>query len=80
VPAITRVEGTPRKCRLCSDVFHLCTSCDSGYWYCSDICRKIGRQVAVKSAIKKYRETERGREKHRIGQIRYRAKLKTKKN
>jgi hypothetical protein len=61
-------------CQGCGQWFGLCSSCDRGQRYCSELCSEQARRVSLRAAGAKYQSTERGRERHAERQRRYRAR------
>lgn len=65
-------------CRNCDKLFHLCRSCWRGHAYCSAECRDTARKRSRRRAQRVYRQTQKGKENHRLGEKRRRAKKKSK--
>lgn len=65
-------------CRNCEKLFYLCQSCWRGHAYCSDECRYAARKKAHNKAQRTYRQTEKGKENHRLDEKRRRAKKNSK--
>jgi hypothetical protein len=66
------VIGVVIECRGCGMSFSLCRSCFYGRRYCSARCRSIRRREQVRAAGRRNQSTQRGREKHRARQQKYR--------
>lgn len=61
-------------CDLCGTPCYLCSWCDRGQRYCSDLCRSSARGRSLREAGARYQKTPRGRLKHARRQARYRAR------
>lgn len=74
------MEPTPRLflCIRCRTQVVLCSWCDHGQIYCSDVCALLARQKALRLTRSRYQKTFIGRRNHAACQARYRAKLKKK--
>lgn len=74
------MEPTPRLflCIRCHTQVILCSWCDHGQIYCSEICAFFARQKSLRLARSRYQKTFIGRRNHAACQARYRAKLKNK--
>ncbi len=59
-------------CKFCGQIFHVCHSCWRGQAYCSDACRQIARLMSRRIAQQKYRQTKKGKERHRQAERRRR--------
>lgn len=59
-------------CRWCALIFHVCRSCWRGQAYCSSACRYHGRRSSLNKAQQRYRQTDRGKEAHRLSERRRR--------
>ena len=59
-------------CDLCGAPCYLCSWCDRGQRYCSDLCSSLARRRSVREAGARYQQTPRGRRKHARRQARYR--------
>ena len=55
-------------CRHCGQFFDVCQCCWRGQAYCSDSCRITARRQARRKAQKRYRQTEKGKENHRLAE------------
>lgn len=62
------------ECKHCHLQFYICQSCFHGQCYCSTACRTTVQNQAHCKAQQKYRQTDKGREQHRQGEKRRRAK------
>lgn len=72
--------GRWKRCRGCLKLWTVCSSCDDRRHYCSDDCRKLARQASRRAAVKRYSQTEKGRDNQRIRQQRYRRRQVVLKN
>lgn len=54
------------ECRRCAQHFYVCRSCWRGQAYCCQQCRKAAQREARRKAQKKYRQTPKGKETHRL--------------
>jgi hypothetical protein len=65
-----------RPCGQCGKPFDYCGSCHPGRLYCSDVCSNAARVKSKRQAHAKYnaRDTEEGREAHRLEEIERRAR------
>lgn len=77
---LEQVELREVTCRRCGCIFFLCSSCDCGYWYCSEECTLLARTASVRRARRKYAHSDRGRANNLLRQRRFRRRnrLKTK--
>ena len=66
-------------CGCCGRIFAVCRHCYRGHKYCSDSCRNAGYAYLHRIAQAIYSQTDNGREKRRLAQIRRRMvkKIKT---
>ena len=62
----------PRRCNACESIFCVCSHCERGQRYCSDLCRKQARQEQRRAANRRYQQTAVGREAHKLRQSAYR--------
>jgi hypothetical protein len=53
-------------------IFCVCSHCDRGQRYCSDLCRKQARQEQRHAANRRHQQTAVGREAHKLRQRAYR--------
>lgn len=60
------------KCHWCDFPFFLCRSCWRGHAYCCDDCRRSGYLKNRSEAQRRYRQTEKGKKKHREAENRRR--------
>ncbi len=67
------------ECRRCAQIFNVCRSCWRGQAYCCQKCRLTAQKEAHRKAQKKYRQTLKGKETHRL-QERNRRLRQSKKN
>lgn len=74
------MEPTPRLflCIRCHAQVVLCSWCDHGQIYCSEVCAFFARQKSLRLARSRYQKTFNGRRNHAACQARYRTKLKKK--
>lgn len=68
--------GLKRICRRCGREFCLCQFCWHNQEYCSRACAGEARRQGHNSANRKYSKTDKGREKNRERQKRYRSREK----
>jgi hypothetical protein len=61
-----------RRCNTCESIFCVCSHCDRGQRYCSDLCRKQARQEQRCAANRRHQQTAFGREAHKLRQRAYR--------
>jgi hypothetical protein len=61
-----------RRCNTCESIFCVCSHCDRGQRYCSDLCRKQARQEQRRAANRRHQQTAFGREAHKLRQRAYR--------
>ncbi len=61
-------------CDLCGQVVYICSWCDRGHRYCSDLCRDQARRRSVLEAGRRYQKSQKGRHHHAKRQARYRAR------
>ena len=47
----------PRRCNACESIFSVCSHCDRGQRYCSDLCRKQARQEQRRAANRRHQQT-----------------------
>ena len=66
-------------CRFCRRIFYLCRRCYRGHAYCGDFCRIEGRLQKRRQAQRRYRQTLKGKKKHREDENRRRQKLRRQK-
>jgi hypothetical protein len=59
-------------CRWCKVRFCVCQRCWRGQAYCSEECRRLGRQRVHREAQRRYRQTPKGKKAHRQGENRRR--------
>lgn len=71
------MEPTARlfQCALCHIQTMVCSKCDHGQIYCSDICATFARKISLKAARARYQSTLKGKHNHAACQARYRMKL-----
>ena len=69
-------------CRWCCFVFYICRTCWRGHAYCCEGCRRAGTLKNKREAQRRYRQTEKGKKRHREGENRrrYRKKIQKAKN
>ena len=74
------MEPTPRLflCIRCLAQVVLCSWCDHGQIYCSEVCAFFARQKSLRLARSRYQKTLNGRRNHAACQARYRLKLQKK--
>lgn len=53
-------------CRRCAQIFHVCRSCWRGQAYCCLECRLSAQREAHRKAQRKYRQTSKGKQTHRL--------------
>lgn len=54
------------ECRRCAQIFFVCRSCWRGQAYCCEECRQAAQREARRKAQRKYRQTPKGKETHRL--------------
>lgn len=54
------------RCSLCSKIFHICVSCYRGQRFCCEDCRRKARKESRAAIQRRYRNSERGREKTKL--------------
>jgi len=59
-------------CLRCHTQVIICSDCDSGQTYCSDMCSQTARRAACRAADLRYQKTYQGKLKHAARQGRYR--------
>jgi hypothetical protein len=64
-------------CAGCRAVAYLCTACDRGQRYCSDVCAHEARRRAQRESDRRYQSGERGRLKHAERARRYRERRRS---
>ena len=64
-------------CAGCRAVAYLCTACDRGQRYCSDVCAHAARRRAQRESDRRYQSSERGRLKHAERARRYRERRRS---
>ena len=65
-------------CALCHAQSIICSHCDRGQIYCSDICSREARLKSCREAEKRYQHTPGGKYKHAARQKRYRERFRQK--
>jgi len=60
----------------CGAVFYVCRSCDRGYLYCSEQCRREARLLQHRRANRVYQQSRAARLDHAARQSEYRRRLK----
>jgi hypothetical protein len=65
-------------CNQCGSVVVLCQGCDHGNIYCSELCRRLARQKALRLAGARYQGTFTGAQKHANRQAAYRIRQEQK--
>ena len=78
-PMDPKNPGFQRTCHHCSEIFHICTDCDRWHWCCSEHCRLEARKASWRKASSLYRQSEKGKENSRKGQIAYRLRKRRQK-
>ena len=66
-------------CHWCDFPFFLCRTCWRGHAYCCDVCRRSGYLKNRREAQKRYRQTEKGKKRHREAENRRRYRKTIKK-
>jgi len=61
-----------RRCRTCSTIFYVCSSCDRGQRYCRQECRDYARKQQLRAANRRYQCSSAGRQSHQRRQRQYR--------
>ncbi len=54
------------ECRWCAQIFYVCRSCWRGQVYCCQECRRTAQRDARRKSQRKYRQTPKGKEAHRL--------------
>lgn len=54
------------ECRHCGQIFYVCRSCWRGQAYCCQECCQAAQKESHRKAQRKYRQTSKGKEAHRL--------------
>ena len=79
-PPLERMAVSPQtvfrqrfcKASECRSLFFICSHCDRGQRYCSEVCRQISRLQQQRAARRRYQQSPEGRLDHRDRQRAYR--------
>lgn len=74
------MDGALLTCKGCGEEFRVCQSCWRGQRYCGKPCSKKAREESTRINQKKYSQTPKGRQAHKLKQKRYRKIHKRQKN
>jgi len=65
-------------CQRCRIQVLICSYCDRGQIYCSDVCSQVARIDSCRQADKRYQRSFKGKLNHALRQSRYRARKREK--